>query len=87
MGPRVIKSCWQADLQPDQSPFILGLGILTLQTVTPTPTPQMNQKARQVAAELVHPKHVILFPGFLQHLRDKSKKLEIDGFSWKCSVM
>ena len=40
VGSPVIRSCWQADLQADQSPgFILYLGGLTLQAVTSTPTP------------------------------------------------
>ena len=77
MGPQVVKSCWQADLQPDQSPSILDLASLTLQAVNPTstPFPQMDPKANQVTLELV-PKcvwggqgRVVLRPCFLS--RDK----------------
>ena len=41
--------------RPDLSPVILDLGSLTLQGVTPTPTPfpQMDPKACQVTLELV----------------------------------
>ena len=51
MGPKVIKPGWQADLQPDQSPFILNLGSVTLQAANPNPTPllQMDPKACKVA--------------------------------------
>ena len=34
VGSPVIRSCWQADLQADQSPTILDLGSLMLQAVT-----------------------------------------------------
>ena len=41
-----MKSCWQADLQPDQSLSILGLGSLTLQTVKPHPHPFLTNGSK-----------------------------------------
>ena len=71
MGPRVMKSYWHANLQPDQSPLILDLGSLTLQAVNPNPTPflQTDPKAYHVALDhipqWVSGGRVVLGPCFL----------------------